>query len=121
MHARSAGMWPRLPAVRRTWRISIARRRARCWPSHGDAASVMPPPVPSNRRSRAEGAVMDAKRIRVTDFATKKRQGDKIVMLTAYDATMARLFDRAGIDALLVGDSLGTEIGRASCRESGEW
>jgi len=53
---------------------------------------------------------MDAKRIRVTDFATKKRQGDKIVMLTAYDATMARLLDRAGIDALLVGDSLGTVI-----------
>lgn len=53
---------------------------------------------------------MDAKRIRVTDFATKKRQGEKIVMLTAYDATMARLFDRAGVDALLVGDSLGTVI-----------
>jgi 3-methyl-2-oxobutanoate hydroxymethyltransferase len=53
---------------------------------------------------------MDAKRIRVTDFATKKRHGEKIVMLTAYDATMARLFDRAGVDALLVGDSLGTVI-----------
>jgi 3-methyl-2-oxobutanoate hydroxymethyltransferase len=53
---------------------------------------------------------MDAKKIRVTDFAAKKRQGDRIVMLTAYDATMARLFDRAGVDALLVGDSLGTVI-----------
>jgi 3-methyl-2-oxobutanoate hydroxymethyltransferase len=53
---------------------------------------------------------MNARRIRVTDFATKKRQGEKIVMLTAYDATMARLFDRAGVDALLVGDSLGTVI-----------
>jgi 3-methyl-2-oxobutanoate hydroxymethyltransferase len=31
-------------------------------------------------------------------------------MLTAYDATMARLLDRAGVDALLVGDSLGTVI-----------
>jgi 3-methyl-2-oxobutanoate hydroxymethyltransferase len=53
---------------------------------------------------------MDAERIRVPDFAAKKRQGEKIVMLTAYDATMARLFDRSGVDALLVGDSLGTVI-----------
>ena len=48
--------------------------------------------------------------MRVPDFAARKRQGEKIVMLTAYDATMARLLDRAGVDALLVGDSLGTVI-----------
>jgi 3-methyl-2-oxobutanoate hydroxymethyltransferase len=53
---------------------------------------------------------MEAKRIRVPDFAARKRQGEKIVMLTAYDATMARLLDRAGVDAILVGDSLGTVI-----------
>lgn len=53
---------------------------------------------------------MSSKRIRVPDFAARKRQGEKIVVLTAYDATMARLFDRAGVDALLVGDSLGTVI-----------
>src|SRR4029078_3910940 len=53
---------------------------------------------------------MDVKRIRVPDFAARKRQGEKIVMLTAYDATMARLLDRAGVDALLVGDSLGPVI-----------
>ena len=53
---------------------------------------------------------MDQKRLRVPDFAARKRQGEKIVMLTAYDATMARLLDRAGVDALLVGDSLGTVI-----------
>ena len=50
------------------------------------------------------------KRIRVPDLKDRKRLGDKIVMLTAYDATMARLLDRAGIDVLLVGDSLGTVI-----------
>lgn len=36
--------------------------------------------------------------------------GDKITMLTAYDATMARLVDEAGIDMVLVGDSLGMVV-----------
>lgn len=34
-------------------------------------------------------------------------QGDKITMLTAYDATFARVVDEAGVDCILVGDSLG--------------
>ena len=49
-------------------------------------------------------------RVRTTDLRDRKRRGERIAMLTAYDATMARLMDRAGIDALLVGDSLGTVI-----------
>ncbi len=50
---------------------------------------------------------MDARPVRVPDLKAKKRRGEKIAMLTAYDATMARLFDRAGVDVLLVGDSVG--------------
>lgn len=50
------------------------------------------------------------KKVRVPDLAKMKKRGERIVMLTAYDATMARLFDRAGIDVLLVGDSLGNVI-----------
>lgn len=49
-------------------------------------------------------------RVRIPHFLEKKQRGQKITMLAAYDATMARLLDRAGIDALLVGDSLGTVI-----------
>jgi len=49
-------------------------------------------------------------KVRVPDLALMKKRGERIVMLTAYDATMARLFDRAGVDILLVGDSLGHVI-----------
>ncbi len=37
-------------------------------------------------------------------------QGEKITMLTAYDATFARLVDAAGVDSILVGDSLGMTV-----------
>lgn len=49
-------------------------------------------------------------RVRVPDLKARKERGERIVMLTAYDATFARLFDRAGVDVLLVGDSLGMVI-----------
>ncbi len=43
----------------------------------------------------------------MTDLLEAKRQGRRVVMLTAYDYAMARLADAAGVDAILVGDSLG--------------
>ncbi|HEY4716577.1 MAG TPA: 3-methyl-2-oxobutanoate hydroxymethyltransferase [bacterium] len=55
---------------------------------------------------------MDEKRkkIKVPDLERKKSQGEKIVMLTAYDYLFARIVDEAGVDIILVGDSLGTVI-----------
>jgi 3-methyl-2-oxobutanoate hydroxymethyltransferase len=44
------------------------------------------------------------------DLAQAKREGRKLAMLTAYDAGFARAFDAAGIDLLLVGDSLGMVV-----------
>ena len=46
------------------------------------------------------------KRLTVTDFAKMKSKGEKITMLTAYDHATASLLDSAGVDMLLVGDSL---------------
>jgi 3-methyl-2-oxobutanoate hydroxymethyltransferase len=46
------------------------------------------------------------KKMTINRFAGKKKAGQKITMLTAYDFYMARYLDQSGIDALLVGDTL---------------
>jgi 3-methyl-2-oxobutanoate hydroxymethyltransferase len=51
-----------------------------------------------------------AKKITVKDLREMKGGERKISMLTAYDASMAGLLDRAGVDVLLVGDSLGMVV-----------
>ena len=50
------------------------------------------------------------KRITTLDLLRMKVEGQKIVMVTAYDYTMARLVDAGGTDMVLVGDSLGMVI-----------
>lgn len=50
------------------------------------------------------------KPVRAPDLVEMKARGERIAMLTAYDAAMARLLDRAGVDAILVGDSLGMVV-----------
>src|SRR6059036_985755 len=50
------------------------------------------------------------KPVRVPDLRVMKERGEKIAVLTAYDYTMARLLDRAGIDIILVGDSVGMVV-----------
>ena len=48
--------------------------------------------------------------ITVPDFLSARGRGVKLTMLTAYDCTMARLLDEAGVDSILVGDSLGMVV-----------
>lgn len=47
------------------------------------------------------------KKVTVSSLLKKKQAGEKITSLTAYDASFAKMFDEQGIDALLIGDSLG--------------
>lgn len=50
------------------------------------------------------------RRVTIHTLRQMKERGERIAMLTAYDATMARLLDDGGADVLLVGDSLGMVI-----------
>jgi 3-methyl-2-oxobutanoate hydroxymethyltransferase len=59
---------------------------------------------PSNRAPAA------AKKITAPDVRARKRSGPPLAMVTAYDFTMARLVDEAGVDLILVGDSLGMVV-----------
>ncbi|KAF0167026.1 MAG: panB [Rhodocyclaceae bacterium] len=55
------------------------------------------------------------KPITLPELGRMKREGEKIAMLTCYDASFAALEDRCGVDVILVGDSLGNVIqGRTS-------
>ena len=46
----------------------------------------------------------------VVTFQEAKNKGEKLSMLTAYDYSTAKLIDEAGVNAILVGDSLGMVV-----------
>lgn len=50
------------------------------------------------------------RRVRVHHLREAKARGVRLTMLTAYDAPTARIFDRAGVDMVLVGDSMGDNM-----------
>ena len=54
--------------------------------------------------------MMSDKRVTTVIIREKKARGEAVTMLTAYDAAFARLLDEAGVDMLLVGDSLGNTM-----------
>ena len=70
-----------------------------------------PGEIPGAAVAAAPGAAVPtavvARRITVPQIGRFKREGQAITMVTAYDATFARLVDEAGVDVILVGDSLG--------------
>src|SRR5437870_5274213 len=65
-------------------------------------SAVAPRPVSAD--------VSELRPVTVPEFLAAKAKGRRLTMLTAYDYTMARLLDAAGVDSLLVGDSLGMVV-----------
>jgi len=58
----------------------------------------------------AASAAAEVRMVTVPDFLSARARGVRLTMLTAYDYTMARLLDAAGVDGVLVGDSLGMVV-----------
>ncbi|WP_144792757.1 3-methyl-2-oxobutanoate hydroxymethyltransferase [Kocuria palustris] len=67
------------------------------------------PSAGAEARAAASG-LADAARVRTRHLQQAKDAGERFTMLTAYDATTAGVFDEAGIDTLLVGDSAGSTV-----------
>jgi 3-methyl-2-oxobutanoate hydroxymethyltransferase len=55
----------------------------------------------------AGGASEAPRRLTIRDIARRRAEGERIVVVTAYDALFGRLVDEAGVDMVLVGDSVG--------------
>ena len=53
---------------------------------------------------------MERKKVTIADLMAKKEKGEKIAMVTAYDYPTAQMVDKAGIETILVGDSLGMVV-----------
>lgn len=66
--------------------------------------SLLLPSISLNNKKMST-AKKDYKRITTKSVVEMKKNGEKIAMLTAYDYTMAKIIDNAGIDIILVGDS----------------
>lgn len=78
---------------------------------------MSPQPTPGDETSAARSATQGSlggvpvpRRVRVHHLAQAKERHEPLTMLTAYDAITARIFDDAGIDMLLVGDSMGDNV-----------
>ena len=63
-------------------------------------------PEPAHGAGRVEVNVA----LKITDVKARKGAGEKLVMVTAYDCPSARLGEAAGVDMILVGDSVGTNV-----------
>jgi 3-methyl-2-oxobutanoate hydroxymethyltransferase len=68
--------------------------------------AMMPQPV----KSAAPETPVRERPVTVPDFLEAKARQVRLTMLTAYDYTLARLLDVAGVDGILVGDSLGMVV-----------
>lgn len=66
--------------------------------------------TPPSDRAATKPPLSEVTRVRTLHLQRAKTQGEKFAMLTSYDSLTATIFDDAGVDVLLVGDSAGNNV-----------
>lgn len=79
-------------------------------PSRNKPKTASDSPFSELNEIRADGQPRETRRVTTRTIREMKKRGQRVAMITAYDFTFARLFDEAGADVLLVGDSLSNVI-----------
>jgi 3-methyl-2-oxobutanoate hydroxymethyltransferase len=75
-----------------------------------DPAAEQPAPYGTGPQQPAGAGSVPTRRVRVHHLRQLKERGERFAMLTAYDQLSAEIFDEAGIDVLLVGDSAANNV-----------
>ncbi len=75
-----------------------------------DGAAEQPAPYGTGPAAAVRGTGAPVRRVRVHHLQQLKERGERFTMLTAYDQYTAEIFDEAGIDVLLVGDSAANNV-----------
>ena len=115
--------WPAWRSSTSSWPISTAARARGRRPRRHDPPDRQ---CPSSKEQLGRAAKPPALTRRgpwqahAAGAAEMKRRGEKIVMVTAYDAPSARLADAAGVDMILVGDSAGDDRARPRLDRAGD-
>lgn len=66
--------------------------------------------TPQSAQAATTPSLSEVTRVRTVHLQRAKAQGEKFAMLTSYDSLTAAIFDGAGVDVLLVGDSAGNNV-----------
>ena len=72
-----------------------------------DMSGSAPAPAPAASGAPAAAKAVPTKAVTIPSLNTLRAAGEKITMLTCYDASFASLMDSCGVEVLLIGDSLG--------------
>lgn len=100
---------PRIQAIQGAFRFSLGLAQLQV-PRGMNRLTDGKWPQSGGNPGRGHMSEISANRMTIPKFVAQKAKGKRLAVLTCYDYPVARIFDAVGVDALLVGDTLGTVV-----------